>query len=115
MIAANELRPGNFLTRAGHWVIVDGQTIRDVSSVPGAAERYEGIPLSRAVLDRCGFRDGSIRVSNDVGWAFRLELDSGELVLAVKEYALPVNCKYLHQLQNLYYAITGDELPVTAI
>jgi len=113
MILANELRSGNLLLRNGHWVLIDGQAIRDITSVPGEAETYERIPLNSAVLNRCGFRDGSIRVSNDVGWAFKLEIVKGEIVLAVQEYALPVGCKYLHQLQNLYYALTGEELKVS--
>ena len=114
MILANELRLGNLLQLDGRWVMVDGQVIRDITSVPGEAKRYERIPLTAAVLARCGFRDGSIRVSNDVGWAFKLEIvKGGDMVLAVEEYALPVGCKYLHQLQNLFYALTGEELNVS--
>lgn len=113
MILANELRSGNLVQLNNRWVIVDGQTIRDITSVPGEAEKYERIPLTHAVLERCGFRNGSIRVSNDVGWAFKLEMVKGEMVLAVQEYALPVSCKFLHQLQNLFFAITGEELSVS--
>jgi hypothetical protein len=112
MILESELRPGNYLLKDGHWVTIDGAAIHDITRVPGEAGRYERIPLNSAVLDRCGFREGSIRVSNDVGWAFKLEVVKGEMVLAVQEYALPLNCSHLHQLQNLYYALTGEELKV---
>ncbi len=115
MKLANELRPGNILMRANNWIQLDGAAIRDIEIVPGEAALYDRIPLTAAILERCGFRDGKIRVSNDVGWAFMLEVDEGEMVLAVKEYALPLQCKYLHQLQNLFYALTAEELLVTVL
>ena len=110
---ANELRIGNILLRNGRWLAIDGQAIRDLSMLPGEGEHYAPIRLDSDLLHRCGFRDGSIRVSNDVGWAFKLEIVKGEMVLAVQEYALPLNCKYLHQLQNLYFDLTGEELKVS--
>jgi hypothetical protein len=113
MTLANELRAGNLLKLEGRWVVVDGQAIRDISIISGEAGRYERIPLTSEVLTRCGFRDDSLRVSNDVGWAFNLELVKGEMVLAVEDYALPVGCRFLHHLQNLFYAITGEELNVS--
>jgi hypothetical protein len=112
MIIASELRTGNLLSLGGKWVIVDGQAIRDITMVPGVPEKFERIRLTREILIRCGFRDGKLPVSNDVGWRFMLEVDEGEIVLAVKEYALPLRIKYLHELQNLYHALTGDELNI---
>ena len=108
----NELRTGNLLMKGGQWVIVDGQIIRDIAHLPGENERYTRIPLSAALLERCGFRNGSILVSNDVGWAFKLETIKGEIVLTAGECALPVSCTYLHQLQNLFYVLSGEELSI---
>ena len=112
MILANELRTGNLMSLGGKWVIIDGQAIRDITLVPGVPEKFERIRLTSEILIRCGFRDGRLPVSNDVGWRFYLEIDAGELVLAVKEYALPLRVKYLHELQNLYHSLTGDELGI---
>jgi hypothetical protein len=112
MILSNELRIGNYLIKNEHWVSVDAPAILDISRLPGEEELYTPIILTSGVLDKCGFRNSCLRVSNDVGWAFQLEVVNGEMVLAVKEYALPLGTKYLHQLQNLFYAITGQELSV---
>ena len=113
MILAQDLRIGNYLIKNEYWVTVDAQALLDLSILPGEEEKYMPILLSLAVLDRCGFHNSILPVSNNVGFTFKLEVVKGDMVLAVKEYALPVGVKYLHQLQNLYYSLTGDELNVT--
>lgn len=88
----------------------------------------EPIPLTPELLEKCGFEyssnhiyeykyDGSILfdelndwknidkysigiVAGNGGW---LHIPAGEVI---------IRCLYLHQLQNMYYAITGEELEV---
>jgi len=73
-------------------------------------EHYEPIPLTEDILLKCGFK----------GIALPLYLNTGyfefvwrkELFLDVEGQWLSINCHYLHQLQNLYFALCGEELKI---
>lgn len=110
MIQAKDLRIGN-------WVdTIDGQLqVIDVMCDSVNTKLHNGllfddtddIPLSEDVLVRCGFttdRWGWVIVIND----FRLRLDIHYSYKLLNEN--PISIKYLHQLQNLFYAVAGTEL-----
>ena len=72
------------------------------------------IPLTEEWLERFGFKEKS-------KWTFVLNTPSGRMLtyhLGTKiiHYGSDgygsgeINCKYVHQLQNLYHALTGKEL-----
>lgn len=120
MIEMTELRIGNWvddLDRRPHrWTQYD--------FFESSPDFYHGaIPLTPEILDKAGFADyGGI-------WR-RLTLEGGIHLTSVElidgstgiymEYSsdretLDLNfhvTKYLHQLQNLYYALTGTELKI---
>lgn len=115
MIKPNELRIGNWIVEHNkqHQVTV----IQDIKKGEGVT----GIPLTEEVLQKCGFKPwngttlvdeacdsgiafspGSLKCytdvpdpNNDHWFSFRYDFD---------------NIKYLHQLQNLVFALTGKEL-----
>lgn len=70
-----------------------------------------GIPLTTVILLECGFQ------LFPWGYVKKSEKDFG-VRLSVKSFSYevsgnnPVNLKYLHQLQNLYYSLTGEELNI---
>jgi len=77
--------------------------------------RYElikGIPLTAEWLERCGF----MKADDDSPW-FR-DKDFNEVYLQGDtlnwdyEGKTIATCKYLHQLQSLYFALTGTELEI---
>jgi|SRR5690348_6430945 len=76
------------------------------------------IPLTPEILERCGF-DGEANLDfkgdlsgqtlhiHSLGIAYLYGQDS-----CTAGQAFTFNCKYLHQLQNLYFALTGEELEI---
>ncbi|MES2382337.1 MAG: hypothetical protein V4538_14925 [Bacteroidota bacterium] len=74
-------------------------------------EHIHPIPLSPEILDKCGF------TWYDNDWYetkskihLSVELFTGYIYFGKGEYLYKAEIKYLHQLQNLYFALTGTEL-----
>ena len=63
-------------------------------------EYIDPIPLATEWLERFGFKK-----SREDGWVWMLDLPKNDATYHS-------NCKYVHQLQNLYAALTGKELTV---
>jgi len=128
MINANELRIGNWISQNGktfqvdeirHWYFSDA----------------EPIPLTTEILEQCGFEKDksndvferevySIQVSNNTSLYFDAHKDWMRDDKYLEWYLSHEwnnnNFKnefrnapdYLHQLQNLYFALTGEELTI---
>lgn len=79
----------------------------------------EGIPLTPEILEKCGFEE---EITQDIMYHhhsgfFFFELwdkenrrSNGYWLKFLNKFDLEI--KYLHQLQNLYFAISGQELEV---
>ena len=72
-----------------------------------------GIPLTPEILEKCGFAK-----SISVGDLWLLRVNDTNFMLhptggRFYTWAYSIPCEYLHQLQNLFFAITGKELEVT--
>jgi hypothetical protein len=119
MIKPNELRIGNLIQDVGEGEIYTVTDISDDEITAGAMTVYSAgfyhefyIPLSDEWLNRMGIvYDGQISTSNY--WYNRenqcfcqdySEGDGGAHIIA--------ECLYVHQLQNLYFALTGNELTI---
>ena len=111
---ANELRIGNYIKNEGVVMQADGMTIFDIAFCV-KAERYEPIPLGLAWLERFGYEEkeengdhaiynqtfpdtGISIIADGSGFWWFDEVGNGQLL------------KTVHQLQNLYFALTGYEL-----
>jgi hypothetical protein len=121
MIQANELRIGNciFNEQMGQYVTITGDILFAVYNDIEINKNYHAIPLTPEILEKAGF----VKVDADKyllifegDWHLEAE-DMGEqydiwLYEDDKNKSLPIalNYKYLHQLQNLYFALTGEEL-----
>jgi hypothetical protein len=124
MIQANELKVGN-------WVFDnDYQTKVKLIYAPPAILLNElsliPIELTCEILTDCGFKTDD----NGNQW-FNLQTHYLELILAADGFYYPIyvqmpelSCepeqrinlqriKYVHQLQNLYFILTGEELEIT--
>lgn len=117
---ANELRIGNLVNRLGETTkitaiqTIDVGGIGYVSTLKSGAittSQIEPIPLTEEILLKCGFEifpwGYVIKSSNDFG--IRLNLKSFVYEVSGNS-AVKVN--YLHQLQNLYFSLTGEELKI---
>ena len=134
---AEELRLGNKIycddldidTGKWHQKIID-VTYRDIYNLVNGHDMvkgsYEGIPITKERLFKFGFecRISSTCIEYYIGkneithdWLFSLTwLDKPELIKApdVPFYRNGGhNIYFVHQLQNLYYALTGVELSVS--
>lgn len=129
MIQANELRIGNYFTYRGTILKVDKYTFQSEWLLSEA----KPITLTYKIVSKCGFVK-----NNEVDHiSFDIHLDKyNTLALSKwfytdrkfrglhllhrtvigKEYSLPPNIDtenmYLHQLQNLYFALTNQELNI---
>lgn len=86
----------------------------------------EPIPLTPEIFEKCGFEKGIFWDGGNGTYSIDVSVEHEECVLSIMEngeYFLHYNCyhdgsggrakiKYLHQLQNLYYSLTGEELEV---
>jgi hypothetical protein len=118
---ANELRIGN-------WVIIHNafskqQNLSQITANWFVSDAYqqlsEPIPLTPEILVKCGF----VLVNHIHGYSFytmdrQSQKDKSKPPIDVYENktqymgCLVNHCQYLHQLQNLYFALTGTELEV---
>lgn len=103
---ANELMVGNLYDQFGNITKASWVTIKDLESAPPDQLWCKPIPLSKAVLDSIdwgGYTDLSINSY--------FKIDNVGHVYYCGDYT-GLNVSYLHQLQNLKFAMTGEELEV---
>jgi len=122
---ANELRIGNYVkysdfasAKKSEIVMVD---ISDLILLKNMVEGcfYDPIPLTPEILVKAGFEEtynSRFRVKFDhithgeIGYTFSdIENYYGK---GFRYYDHHIDIKYVHQLQNLYFALTGEELPI---
>ncbi len=118
MIAANELRIGNLVE-----TVIDKDSIGYIygyTQVDSLIANFEvdanPIPLTHEILIKCGFDEWSTenyRLRKSLtknGWSSKFNYYLPYFYLST--YTGSVTIKYLHQLQNLYFALTGEELNI---
>jgi len=126
MIAANELRIGNFILfkqfgkgegKVGQ--MKPGDFGRVKYDDPEESE-YHPIPLSPEWLERCGFEKREKTEDGEYWGIFNFTLiyarhDEDGYGWFLNGYHNDCHIEYVHQLQNLYFALTGEELTLKEI
>ena len=125
MIRVQELRIGNlveykftdkFDDRKEWWEVteIDADDIHWLSKVDEKDEDFRPIPLTEEILLKCGFEKHSV-----TGWfmgkgrTITIDLKIGLIYINGNIVSKNKNLfRYLHQLQNLYFALTNEELTV---
>jgi hypothetical protein len=122
MIVAQELRIGNWYNHNGEHCQVSPNTILEVWESP--RKWVQPIPITPEILEKCGF------VRNDTACYFGLgnyyiyyQIKTSVVGIAIindddsldadEELSVDLKIKHLHQLQNLYFALTNTELNYT--
>jgi hypothetical protein len=120
MIQVNELRIGNLCRDrlTGTLLAVEKLTKLDVFYYVVDRSKYplpvswqaEPIPLTAELLEKCGckLRDGYIKNYP----LYSITSQNGKEQIQITGYISLPQIKYLHQLQNLYFALTGEELEI---
>lgn len=74
-------------------------------------EFIKPIPLTSEWLERFGFKNGKILLPERSSLDSYLIVNDGRIQICKNGYyAYDPETKYVHQLQNLYFALTGSEL-----
>lgn len=138
MIQANELRIGNKVNLIALDQIIEIESVNRVEGLSGLftwineEEEYEDsltaidpIPLTPEILSKCGFVQhaeikhlfflNEFRVNTSMGWVTLLRKcdkagESQREACGSPFITDRIKCASLHQLQNLFYALTGKEL-----
>lgn len=116
MISVNDLRIGNIVSYNGYVYRISALSkdfpFLDTDEFGFNIITYNnihGVELTPEILEKCGAVDGVFNIYNKL----TLEFDFGNDFWLCKEDEILVifeNIKHLHQLQNLYFFLTGKEL-----
>ena len=105
----NEVRHGNLVIYGGHQTTIDEKEIIHFIRFP---DKYEPIPLTEEWLLKFGFKkDGGYYSKGRKHYHFL----SNKFYLGndhVSSGNADARVMHIHQLQNLYFALTGEELTI---
>lgn len=127
MIRANELRIGNTVNRLGSPTeITSIQHTDDIDYVSTPASgaitvnQIEPIPLTKEWLEKMGFErwkqdDDSYSIEDSQGQSIMVRGQECAVYgsdACTSGHSFNFKIEYVHQLQNLYFVLTGNELSV---
>ncbi len=107
---AKELRVGNWVENdIGNMVLIDRETLPFV--VTKWIKCHHPVNLTEDILLKCGFEweNHGLRL-NDI--CIRKEVGGFVVYTSNESFNFKIELKNLHQLQNLYFALTGEELKI---
>lgn len=116
-LSARELRIGNYLEHYGNLAHVTWDVICDVEAGKG---NYRPVPINEEWLEKFGFKKTPHYIELEFGLMsidfnrlsneFSLYVTNGEKFEDYEGTSIPIDIKYVHDLQNLYFALRGTEL-----
>jgi len=113
-MTASELRIGNWINKVTDFAGKNNYiqaTIEDIVKVKEHPSHYIDIPLTEEWLLKFGFEEsGGHFETNPALWVSIGGLTGPTDIWIHGEYVPSVKIGYVHQLQNLYFALTGQEL-----
>lgn len=115
MIDTKELRIGNYLQRLDNSAFqVTASDVPNIEDTPSLL-RPNPIPINPEWLQRLGF-DVDDTVVSGVGKSEHHFSDGSlQYYFAIQAGSPYVTVKHVHQLQNLYFALTGKELTLKEV
>jgi len=107
---ATELRLGNLVLYNNEQThIINGYDIADLDIDP-IEDSFTPIPLTEEWLLKFGFKKF---ITTDIYPTYvKRSLQVNDGVVYLSGYGFLSNIKQVHQLQNLYFALTGEELKI---
>ena len=108
----NEVRHGNLVIYGGHQTTIDE---KEIIHFVRFYDKYEPIPLTEEWLLKFGFEriDGMWTISNFNGYLTKyLPLNGENGYKYFVSHCGMLNIRFVHQLQNIYFALTGEELTI---
>ena len=121
-IRANDLRIGNWVKYHSKFekvILIDGDGyigLHESEVIPESALGLKYIPLTEEILLKAGFIKKGDWYFLDIlclGYITRDDVLQTEIKTSLNiDKWVVIDIKYLHQLQNLYFALTGEELKI---
>ena len=125
IMKANELRIGNLIEyrisdrfdkRKEWWEVseIDADDIHWLSKVMPEDEDFRAIPITEELLEKLGFKQNKFdKVFEVENCQIEIYFFDNDIKCTVcVDSVINKNIKHVHQLQNLYFALTGSELTV---
>lgn len=110
---ANELRIGNYVLIND--TLVQMKSFHGLCNIESKPEEFEPIPLTEEWLIKFGlFKNNNAWVLNKPSSDIRKFEFSIWKDLTYNTAELQPDIKHVHQLQNLYFALTGEELKTSS-
>lgn len=75
-------------------------------------DELEPLPITEQFLIEAGFKDGSLSLPKNAATTFLLWKNNAVRIFYTNEKEIGGNAVYVHQLQNLYFLFTGEELNI---
>jgi hypothetical protein len=107
MIPQNELRVNNWVYDTD----IPGNSQLKTGFDIAFHERFEPIPLTPELLEKAGFKKGEYTFAK-MDFTLNYNSDLGDYRYRRQDGGA-TSIIHLHQLQNLYFALTGEELEIT--
>jgi hypothetical protein len=106
---ASELRIGNLIYQDGE--VTEVLRLNSTMINSSSEDDCSGTPLTEEWLIKFGFEKGSVFMKNEI----KIGRDGDDFIHGL--YSVPydgnmLKVAYVHQLQNLYFALTGTELTI---
>lgn len=110
VLKQNDCRYGNYIIYGGS---ITQLNEKEMTHFFRFSETYKPIPLTEEWLLKFGFelKYGCFLLSTNRG-TILIEEDLAQISSVISHDGFMSPCKYVHQLQNLYFALTGSELTV---
>lgn len=115
MINEKELRIGNWVKQKGVEIKIHGAYA--IYAIEQNPELFKPIPLTEERLIKFGLIGIQVSLVGDKSWdfwdssPFSIERYNGRWAVNVPQWGYIIdNLEYVHQLQNLYFALAGKEL-----
>ena len=105
---AKALRIGNLIQKNGKIHYTNNSTIRDIFHLSiNDTDIFEPIPITEEWLLKCGFVKDEYEM-----FVFNRKVIYKKNDNTFHFYTCDIEIKHIHQLQNLYFALTGEELEI---
>lgn len=116
---SNELRIGSWIEYLGKHIQCDINTIHAISQLVGDSAMYKPIVITTEILQKARFKkyttdELQLEYRDDYWIVFNHNLEC-LLCYDLNQYveAIHSHIKHLHQLQNLHFALSGEEITYT--
>jgi hypothetical protein len=110
---ANELRIGNWIYSKTYSKEIQMKSFFGLCNVEASPDLFKPIPLTEEWLLKLGCIEVYENAFQDVDLTFIVEFKENKFIVYLicpMPWIELEHIKYVHQLQNLYFALTGEEL-----